>query len=145
VLMYEHDHPGELTGLILMAPYMGPASLQKEIHEAGGLASWDPGPKPVALNRDNLSREQWRVVKSWLTDTRRAQHVWLICGQDDRLRTAADLVATALPVGHALRPPGGHRWTVWSPAASAALATAEKLDAIARGSAAGAATASPAR
>jgi pimeloyl-ACP methyl ester carboxylesterase len=124
VLMYEHEYPRELAGLVLMAPYMGSGSLQKEIREAGGLAPWDPGPKPPALTRDNVSREQWRVVKSWLTDTDRAQKVWLICGQSDRLRGAADIIATALPPDHSLRPEGGHRWTVWSPAASEAFAKA---------------------
>lgn len=127
VLMYEHEYPGELNGLVLMAPYMGPSSLQKEIRNAGGLAAWDPGPQPPALNRDNVAREQWRVVKSWLTNTSRAQQVWLICGQEDRLRAAADIVATALPADHVLRPPGGHRWTVWSPAAGEALGRAQRV------------------
>jgi pimeloyl-ACP methyl ester carboxylesterase len=127
VLMYEHEFPGELTGLVLMAPYMGPGSLQKEIRNAGGLAAWDPGPQPPALDRDNVAREQWRVVKSWLTNTSRAQHIWLICGQDDRLRTAAEMIATALPDDHVLRPAGGHRWTVWSSAAGEALMRAQRV------------------
>lgn len=126
VLMYEHDYPGELAGLVLMAPYMGPGSLQKEIRNAGGLAQWDPGPKPPALNRDNVSREQWRVVKSWLSDPQRQRSVWLICGSKDSLRHAADIVATALPADHSLRPEGGHRWVVWSPAAGEALAQANR-------------------
>jgi Serine aminopeptidase, S33 len=133
VLMYEHEYPGQLAGLVLMAPYMGPGSLQKEIRNAGGIAAWDPGPKPAELNRDNVAREQWRVVKSWLTDTQRAQQVWLICGQDDRLRAATEIVASALPADHVLRPEGGHRWTVWSPAASEALARAEKATAATAG------------
>lgn len=124
VLMYEHEHPNALAGLLLMAPYMGPASLQKEIRAAGGLDKWDPGPRPPALTRDNVPREEWRVVHSWLTDTKRTNDVWLICGDEDRLRHAAEIVATALPDDQVLRPPGGHRWTVWSPAAAQALASA---------------------
>jgi hypothetical protein len=130
VLMYEHEYPNELAGLVLMAPYMGSGSLQKEIRKAGGLAAWDPGPKPPALNRDNVMREEWRVVKSWLTDTQRAQRVWLICGQEDRLRSAAELVATALPPDHVLRPEGGHKWTVWSPAAAEAFAKAQRASGL---------------
>lgn len=130
MLMYEHDHPGELAGLVLMAPYMGPESLQKEIRAAGGLASWDPGPEPPALTRDNMSREQWRVVKSWLSNPQRQRSVWLICGSQDRLRAAADIVATALPADHALRPEGGHRWVVWSPAAGEAFANANRATAV---------------
>lgn len=125
-LMYEHDHPGELAGLVLMAPYMGPGSLQKEIRAAGGLANWDPGPKPSALSRDNVAREQWRVVKSWLSDPQRQRNVWLICGSQDSLRFAADIVASALPADHSLRPDGGHRWVVWSPAAGEAFTKANR-------------------
>src|SRR5688500_8110884 len=78
VLMYEHEHPSALTGLILMAPYMGRTSLQKEVRDAGGLASWNPGPRPPLLTQENVSREEWRVVKSWLETPRRTQDVWLI-------------------------------------------------------------------
>jgi pimeloyl-ACP methyl ester carboxylesterase len=131
VLLYEHAYPNELEGLVLMAPYMGSGSLQREIRKAGGLAAWDPGPKPAALNRDNVMREEWRVVKSWLTDTQRAQRVWLICGQEDRLRAAAEIVATALPADHVLRPEGGHKWTVWSPAATEAFAKAQRASGLA--------------
>lgn len=130
-LMYEHDHPGELAGLVLMAPYMGPGSLQKEIRAAGGLAAWDPGPQPPALTRDNVAREQWRVVKSWLSDPQRRRSVWLICGSQDSLRFAADIVATSLPADHSLRPEGGHRWVVWSPAAGEAFAKANRATSVA--------------
>ena len=124
VLMYEHEHPGALTGLVLMAPYMGPTSIQKEIRTAGGVASWNPGPRPASLDRDNVYREEWRVVKAWLDTPERARNVWLICGEDDRLLPAAEMVAPVLPPDHVLRRPGGHRWTVWSPAAADALAMA---------------------
>jgi len=130
VLMYEHEFPGEVAGLVLMAPYMGPGSLQKEIRKAGGLRQWDPGPKPAALSFENVPREEWRVVKSWATDKQRAQRVFLICGQDDRLREAADIIATALPKDHVLLPAGGHKWTVWSPAAGEAFARADKSNAL---------------
>jgi enterochelin esterase-like enzyme len=126
VLMYEREYPGALAGLVLMAPYMGPGSLQKEIRDAGGLAGWDPGPKPPMLTRDNVAREEWRVIKTWLIDRERANDVWLVCGDEDRLLAASDIVATALPADHSLRPAGGHRWTVWSPAAAGALAQAVK-------------------
>jgi pimeloyl-ACP methyl ester carboxylesterase len=124
VLMYEHEYPRTLAGIVLMAPYMGPGSLQKEIQNAGGLAAWNPGPKPPMLTRENVAHEVWRVVHSWLTDKERASDVWLICGDEDRLLAASDLVATALPSDHILRPPGGHRWTVWAPAAGEAFARA---------------------
>lgn len=121
VMMYEHEHAGLAIGLVLMAPFMGSRSLLEEIHEAGGLAKWDPGPKPAALVRDNADREQWRTVKGWLTNPARAQKVWVICGSEDNLKPATDLIATALPKQNVLTPPGGHKWVVWAPAAREAL------------------------
>jgi pimeloyl-ACP methyl ester carboxylesterase len=117
VTLYEHEHPGELTGLLLMAPFMGEESLIKEIAAAGGGATWEPGPKPVEINRANSAREQWRVVKSWSSDNAMSQRVWLVCGESDRLRPAADLIGAVLPPGHYLAPVGGHAWKVWSPGA----------------------------
>ena len=113
VLMYERTYPDELTGLILMAPYMGSASLVEEINAAGGLVRWEPGPEPTALNRNNVGREEWRVVQSWLADGRRTRNVWLVCGQGDRLHAMAQMIAPALPPGHYFEPEGGHAWVVW--------------------------------
>jgi enterochelin esterase-like enzyme len=114
VLMYERDHPNQLSGLILMAPYMGEAELMQEIEAAGGVAQWDPGPVPAELNRDLVPREEWRVVKSWVNNPERARNVWLICGRKDQFYQAAGLVAALLPSDRYIVQDGGHKWTVWS-------------------------------
>jgi alpha-beta hydrolase superfamily lysophospholipase len=46
VTMYEREYPGEMTGLVLLAPFMGSQQLLEEIRAAGGLANWNPGPVP---------------------------------------------------------------------------------------------------
>ncbi len=45
-LMYDRAYPGEMSGLLLLAPYLGETSLLKEIDAAGGVAQWQPGPVP---------------------------------------------------------------------------------------------------
>ena len=122
VTLYEHEHPGELTGLLLMAPYMGDGTLIKEIAAVGGVAAWEPGPKPIEIDRANGVREQWRVIKSWSRDAAMSKRVWLVCGESDRLRTAADLIGTVLAPDHYLARTGGHAWKVWSPAVEEAFA-----------------------
>jgi hypothetical protein len=114
VLMYEREHPNDARGLILMAPFMGDQSLIKEIEAAGGLANWNPGPSPAQMNRDNVPREEWRVVQSWLTHPERARNVWLICGQSDRFYRAAEIIAAPLPSPNVVALPGGHGWKVWT-------------------------------
>lgn len=113
-LMYEREHPGEVAGLLLMAPYLGEASLVQEISDAGGPLRWDPGPPPAQLDRDSVPREEWRVVKSWTDRPELARRVWLVCGDEDRFIEAARLVAPILPQGHFQALHGPHAWTVWN-------------------------------
>ena len=122
VLLYEREYPNQLSGLVLMAPYMGDASLIGEIRAAGGLRRWSAGPVPAKVNGDNAAREEWRVAQSWLEDPRRARSVWLICGQADQFHPAAQLLASLLPPRNYFAPEGGHSWRVWKQGASAAFA-----------------------
>ena len=118
VLFYEYAHPGAAAGFILMAPWLGASSLQDEIRQAGGLRTWNPGPKPAAIDGDNYQREMWRVVKDWSADPKRAQQVWLICGTDDRMLAGSQLLAQALPADHFIEIPGGHHWETFERAAA---------------------------
>jgi len=121
VLLYEREYPGQLSGLILMAPYMGGAAEIEEIRAAGGLRQWRAGPLPAQLNGDNVAREEWRVAQSWLDNPGRAQRVWLICGQGDPFHPAAQMLAALLPARNYFAPAGGHSWRVWKEGASAAF------------------------
>ena len=120
-ILYEHDHPGELAGLVLLAPFMGDAKLLVEIDDAGGIGDWDPGKKPETVNGDNYQRELWRTVKDWSGDRDLARRVWMACGSDDDLLAAAKQIARVLPPGHFVEPAGGHLWKVWDPAATELL------------------------
>lgn len=122
VLLYEREYPNQLSGLVLMAPYMGDASLIDEIRAAGGLRRWSAGPVPGQLNGDNVGREEWRVAQSWLDNPGRARSVWLICGQGDQFHPAAQMLASLLPARNYFAPEGGHSWRVWKEGASAAFA-----------------------
>ena len=114
VLKYESEHPGEMTGLILMSPYMGETSLVEEIKAAGGLSEWKPQSKPTELRFDGATPDEWRVVKSLSTNRTRASHVWLVCGQQDRYYGASQLIAEVLPPGNYIGLSGAHTWSVWT-------------------------------
>jgi pimeloyl-ACP methyl ester carboxylesterase len=113
VTMYEREYPGEMTGLVLLAPYMGTDSLLEEIRKAGGLASWNPGPPPAAIDGFNIAREQWRTLQAWSKEPARTRNVWLTCGTKDSLLPAAELIAQLLPADHFLKTDGIHDWTAW--------------------------------
>jgi pimeloyl-ACP methyl ester carboxylesterase len=119
-LLYERSRPGELDGLVLLAPYLGDRGLLEEIG-GPGLAAWQPGPVAAEINRKTFQREVWRNVQGWQA-TGRGQDVWLAYGEDDRLAKAIDVLTPALPASQVLPRPGGHAWVVWSPAAGEVFA-----------------------
>lgn len=125
-LLYDRTHPGQVDGLILLAPYLGEKPLLKDIAAAGGVVRWDPGPVPPAIDATNVQRELWRQVQAFARDPVQSRRVWLAYGDRDRLREADALLASALPPDHVLQRPGGHAWRVWTPAAAELL---QRIDA----------------
>lgn len=121
-LLYERAYPHDVTGLVLMAPFMGNPSLIKEVAAAGGPASWDPGPVPPQLDADNYQRELWRVVKGWGGSPREGTRIWLVCGSEDRFIEPAKMLASQLPDGHFIQGDGGHEWPVWDAGAAQVFA-----------------------
>lgn len=116
VLLYEWAHPGELTGIVLMSPFLGSDDLLDEIREAG-LAHWQPGPLAPQMDGDNYERHVWNMVKGWRRQPALAQRAWLVCGTDDPLFPDVQLLAPEIPPAQYLPGPGGHNWKYWLPAA----------------------------
>ena len=112
-LLYEQQHPGTVTGIVLFAPFLGDRSLLQEIDQAGGPRAWNPGELPAEVNSENYQRQVWKMVKAWAEDPKSAQRVWLACGVEDRLFRSARLMAKALPENRFVELPGGHTWEAW--------------------------------
>lgn len=125
-LLYEQAHPGELEGLVLLAPYLGRGRVLREITDSGGIAEWSPGPRPAERDRSNYDRELWRDLQSWTSDPDRGARVWLAYGSQDRLREAVPVFAPLIPQAQVIERPGGHAWSVWVPAAAEVLARARE-------------------
>lgn len=114
-LLYDEAYPGQVHGMLLLSPYLGDATIPREIRAAGGLSMWQPGPvQPIGPA--TFQRELWRYLKHWSTDPARTQTVWLAYGASERFREAIELVSPSLPVDHAFMLPGHHNWTLWKPA-----------------------------
>jgi hypothetical protein len=124
-LLYDHAYPGELDGLVLLAPYLGNRPILQEIMAAGGVARWKPGPRED-IDADNWQRELWRHVHGWSQDPRKTRNVWLAYGDRDRLRRAMPVLTPALRDDQILVRPGGHDWTVWSSAIGEILRDVEQ-------------------
>ncbi|MEQ1440647.1 alpha/beta hydrolase [Fontimonas sp. SYSU GA230001] len=135
VLFYEYAHPGAADGLVLLAPWAGDRKLIDEIAAAGGIAQWQPGEVPAAIDADNYQREMWRVVKRWSEDEQRRQQVWLICGDHDRLLQTSRLIAPALPDSHYIEIPGAHDWKTFLAATERVIGAIRGRRAIAQAAA----------
>ena len=122
-LLYDRAYPGDADGLVLLAPYLGDRAILQEIADAGGVATWDAGP-PQAIDADNWQHEVWRHLQTWARDPDRARNVWLAYGDRDRLRRAMPLLEPLLRPEQILVRPGGHAWTMWSPAMREVLTAA---------------------
>jgi len=113
VLLYEREHPGELTGIALFAPFLGSNELLREIRAAGGPRTWDPGPMPAEMNGDNYQRQVWKMVKGWAARPDLARRVWLAAGTGDHLIEDVRLLAPEVTGPHYLELQGGHTWGLW--------------------------------
>lgn len=119
-LVYDAQFPGELDGMLLLAPYLGDYDLLLEIDRAGGIARWNGGPSQ-GFTQDSWQRDLWRYVKGLANDPARSARIWLAYGDDDRLRKAMPLFTPALHPRQVFVREGGHAWTVWTPATRAML------------------------
>lgn len=116
-LLYERQYPGEVQGLVLLAPYLGESGLLREITQAGGIGAWQPDTPPQPMSPGTHQIELWRFLQTWKDDLHRGERVWIAYGDQDRLRDAIPVIAPLVPCTQILKRPGGHKWSVWTPAA----------------------------
>ena len=122
-LMYDRQYPGDVTGLVLLAPFLGGREVLKQIDVAGGLDKWEAGPVPAAVDKNNFDRELWRYLKTWHDQSStRNNNVWLAYGKSDRLSAAMPPLQKLVKSDHVFVREGGHAWVVWTPAAKEVFA-----------------------
>lgn len=117
-LLYAQTHPGELAGLVTLAPYLGERPLALDIANAGGLARWrgpldaPPGSDPQRPNETQL----WQWLRGYAA-TRATfgarPPLYLGYGIDDRFAFSHRLLAAALPKERVFTTEGGHDWPEW--------------------------------
>ena len=110
-MLYAEARPGEVDGLVLLAPYLGTPLVAKDIANAGGLAAWRAPPAPVA---QDLDAGLWRWLQQQTGPAAATPPLWLGYGLDDRFATNAEQLRRALPATRVFTAPGGHDWPVWT-------------------------------
>lgn len=114
---------GELvTGVIVLAPYLGGREIAEEVRAAGGLAAWTP---PDIESEPGFRRRHYYRLWSWLkrrtAPDDRLPRLLIGAGDEDPQRRASELVSPFLPALDYQTAPGGHEWRAWTPLFEALL------------------------
>jgi hypothetical protein len=130
------DEPRWVHSALVLAPYLGPRRLWREIEAAGGLRAWsaaqtsDQAPLPLptagALDDEMLARRALRFLArspapasgpapavSAPHATSPSQRLHMGYGLQDRFAQAQAALSPLLPEGHSFSLPGGHDWEAW--------------------------------
>ena len=99
------DHPGEIDGLCLIAPYPGSRLTTNAIARAGGLAAWQP-------TAEELRDPECRVYR-WLKAPPADLPVFVGHGRDDRFAAGMQAIADCFPASARQLVAGDHDWPAW--------------------------------
>jgi pimeloyl-ACP methyl ester carboxylesterase len=125
-LSYTLQYPHDITGVILLGPFLGEKKTIREISDAGGLQRWEPGDIP------RKSKEDWeKYLWKWIKDADQHQcfrdktgngevrdncpgWIYLGYGKHDRFSYGQSFMAQYLPSGQVFEIDGGHDWQTWT-------------------------------
>lgn len=105
-ILYSIEHPEDVSGITLIAPFLGEEEVRKEIEAAGGIRGWTP-PKP--LDPTDFPRRMW----AWLQHPDSRIPIYLGWGTRDRFAEIDGLLGAVLPPERVFTTPGRHAWKPW--------------------------------
>ena len=109
-LGYARRYPGQIEGIVALAPYLGRRTLMQEVAAAGGPARWREG--AVKGDADDTDHELWLWLSARPVD---APTLHLGYGREDRFAEGHRLLAQTLPPTQVQVVSGGHDWPAWRP------------------------------
>lgn len=108
-LWYDIENPGDVSGIVVLSPYLGEPEVVGEVLQAGGLRAWHPGLDVVLDDQHKI----WQGLKTYESQEKNAQRVYLGYGQNDKFAAADGLLAAVLPPEQVFTTDGGHYWPTW--------------------------------
>lgn len=109
-LLYLKEHPGEVSGVFAIAPFLGDEEVIAEIAQAGGPMSWQP---PETVENDDVGRILWSwIVSDGIDSTNTPVHLgW---GTKDDFDRSNRMLSGLLPPARVYTVDGGHDWDAWT-------------------------------
>jgi pimeloyl-ACP methyl ester carboxylesterase len=108
-LEFEIQHPGEVSGIILLAPYLGEDTMISELVQAGRVKAWEPG----LILRSDYERQLWAWIRNYESQNRHLPIIYLGYGNNDRFVISNRLLADVLGPDQTITGQGGHTWSTW--------------------------------
>ncbi len=125
-ISYARLHPQDVTGVILLGPFLGDRKIVQEIRDAGGLGAWEPGDIPEKNSQESWEKQLWKWLKDagqqkdfwlWVRDCDEENscpaRIYLGYGKRDRFSPGQKLMAESLPLDDVIEIEGGHNWSTW--------------------------------
>lgn len=112
-LGYAIRHPGEVDGVIALAPYLGARKILDEIGAAGGPRRWNEQTAAAQTGPDASADDADRRLWHALAGSGLGVPVYLGYGRADRFAEAHRLLAGVLPADRVSTVDGGHDWPPW--------------------------------
>jgi pimeloyl-ACP methyl ester carboxylesterase len=109
-VLYSIEHPEDVAGVTLIAPYLGEKEMRLEIEAAGGLRAWTP---QQPMDRADFQRRTWAWLKRYENGLEGKIPIYLGWGTRDRFAAIDGLLGAVLPPDQVFTAPGGHAWKPW--------------------------------
>ena len=107
------SHPESVSGVVLIAPFLGPADLVETIQAQGGLEAWSPATPAGSGEFEAFFSANWEWMKSRAASPDSRPGLILAFGESDRFAPSQRLLAAALSPARVFTAPGGHHWGTW--------------------------------
>jgi pimeloyl-ACP methyl ester carboxylesterase len=108
-LLYASEHPGEITGVVALAPFLGDTGIIREIMRAGGVTRWHP----VDIAEHDYPRRLWSWLKQYERPAPHLPIVYLAYGDRDTFAAGHRALGEILPPARVLVTRGAHDWQTW--------------------------------
>jgi pimeloyl-ACP methyl ester carboxylesterase len=109
-ILYSIEHPEDVSGIALFAPFLGDEDMRKELEAAGGLGGWSP---PQPLGPTDFQRRMWAWLKRYEGGSEGRMPIYLGWGTRDRFAGIDGTLGSVLPTDRVFTTPGGHTWRAW--------------------------------
>ncbi len=108
-LLYIMQHPEDVDGVVVLAPFLGGDRFAGAIEKAGSLEKWEDCP---ALGWD-YPCIMWKLLKACVSDPNHQSTIILGYGTEDGFAKQNSLLAKELPPKNVFKVAGGHDWVTW--------------------------------